>query len=203
MGNEGHTAGSGHGLGSEADSGSGSGSGAGHSSGHGPAPSSGLGSGPGAAAVLAAIRARLGEVGADWREVLHAPTRTSAESAVARGEPLEIGAKALVLKLDERFVLLVLSAARQLDSGALRRALGAKKSRFATAQELLDLTGLVPGSVPPFGPPVLDLPLFADRSLAGLERVAFNAGSLTHSMVLARPDWQRAAEPLVWIDASV
>lgn len=180
VGNEGHTAGPGHGLGSEPDS----------------------GSGPGAALVLAAIRSRLGEVAAAWREVQHAPTRTSAESAAARGEPLEIGAKALVLKVDERFVLLVLSAARQLDSGALRRALGAKKSRFATAQELLDLTGLVPGSVPPFGPPVLDLPLFADRSLAGLERVAFNAGSLTHSMVLARTDWQRAAEPLVWVDVT-
>ena len=37
--------------------------------------------------------------------------------------------------------------------------------RFADAAELLELTGLVPGSVPPFGPPVLPLELWADPAL--------------------------------------
>jgi prolyl-tRNA editing enzyme YbaK/EbsC (Cys-tRNA(Pro) deacylase) len=152
--------------------------------------------------VLGAIRGALAETGAPWREVEHGPTRTSEESARARGEPLEIGAKALLVKADERFVLLVLSAARKLDSRKLRAALGTRTTRFATAEELLELTGLVPGSVPPFGEPVLPLPLYVDRSLLANERVAFNAGSLTRSVIVARAAWQAAARPAEILDFS-
>jgi len=153
-------------------------------------------------AVLEAIRAALAATGATWREVEHAPTRTSEESARARGEPLEIGAKALLVKADERFVLLVLSAARKLDSKKLRAALGTRATRFATPEELLELTGLVPGSVPPFGEPILAAPLHVDRSVVANERVAFNAGSLTLSVIVARADWQAAARPQSVLDFS-
>jgi prolyl-tRNA editing enzyme YbaK/EbsC (Cys-tRNA(Pro) deacylase) len=156
----------------------------------------------GPTAVLEAIRAALSAAGATWREIEHEPTRTSEESARARGEPLEIGAKALLVKVDERFVLLVLSAARKLDSKKLRAALGARATRFATSEELLELTGLVPGSVPPFGEPILPLPLYVDRSVAANERVAFNAGSLTRSMIVAREAWQAAARPAQVLDFS-
>ena len=156
----------------------------------------------GANEVLEAIRAALSAAGASWREVEHEPTRTSEESARARGEPLEIGAKALLVKVDERFVLLVLSAARKLDSKKLRSALGARATRFATPDELLELTGLVPGSVPPFGEPVLPLPLYVDRSVVANDRVAFNAGALTRSMIVARADWQAAAHPAEILDFS-
>ncbi|MGC3968603.1 MAG: YbaK/EbsC family protein [Pirellulales bacterium] len=113
-----------------------------------------------------------------------------------RGEPLEVGAKALVVKVDETFRIFVLCADRQLDSGALKKHFGAKKTRFATADELRELTGLVPGSVPPFGPPVLPLELYADEEVGRrTERVAFNAGELTTSIVLAAADWERIAAP--------
>lgn len=152
--------------------------------------------------LLAAIRAALSATGATWREVEHEPTRTSEESARARGEPLEIGAKALLVKADERFVLLVLSAARKLDSKKLRAALGTRTTRFATPDELLELTGLVPGSVPPFGEPILPFALHVDHSVIENERVAFNAGSLTRSMIVARAAWQAAARPSSVLDFS-
>lgn len=145
--------------------------------------------------MLRSIRALLRERGIPFREVEHAPTRTSEESAAARGEELRVGGKAIVLKVDEEFRLFVLSAAAKLDSGAVRRRLGAKKSRFATPEELLALTGLVPGSVPPFGRPVLDLPLYADAAVGANERIAFNAGSLTSSIVMATADWLEVAKP--------
>lgn len=134
--------------------------------------------------------------GIDYRRVEHSPTRTSEESAAARGEPLENGAKALLIKVDDDFRLFVLCADRQLDSTALKRLLNAKKTRFATADELMDRTGLVPGSVPPFGEPILPLELFADEEVGRrTDRVAFNAGSLTTSLVLASADWERIAQP--------
>jgi Ala-tRNA(Pro) deacylase len=133
-----------------------------------------------------------------FREVQHEPTFTSEQSAAARGEPVEIGGKALVVKVDEVFHLFVLSAARVVDANAIRKHLGARRSRFATREELEQLTGLVPGCVPPFGRPILDLDLYADEALLHNERIAFNAGSLTHSIIMRLQDWVTVARPVVF-----
>ena len=65
--------------------------------------------------------------------------------------------------------------------------------RFATHEELLEKTGLVPGSLPPFGRPILPFPLHVDASTLANERIAFNAGSLTDSIVMGVDDYRRAA----------
>ena len=130
-----------------------------------------------------------------FREVHHAPTATSAESAQARGEDLRIGGKALVMRTDDSFALFVLPADRKAESGAIRRELQLRKLRFASREELLELTGLVPGSVPPFGRPVLPFPLYVDSSLQNNDRIAYNAGSLTDSMILGMADYLRVARP--------
>jgi len=143
--------------------------------------------------VLAAVRALLQGAGIAFAEKHHAPTFTSEESAAARGEPLEIGAKALVLKADERFLLAAMPANRKLDSAAVKQHLGCKKLRFASREELWELTGLVPGSVPPFGRPVLDLALYADPALMANEKVAFNAGTLTDSVIMPAAEYRRVA----------
>jgi Ala-tRNA(Pro) deacylase len=144
------------------------------------------------------IRKHLDGLGISYREIHHAPTPTSEESARARGEPLAVGGKALVLRLGNGiYTLFVFSAARRLDSGSVRKRFG-RGIRFATPEELLELTGLVPGSVPPFGSPILPMPLYADPSTLANDRIAFNAGSLTDSMVMASADWARAASPEVF-----
>ncbi len=130
-----------------------------------------------------------------FREVHHAPTATSEESAKARGEELRVGGKALVMRADEAYALFVLPADRKADSGAIRRELGIGKLRFATREELLELTGLVPGSVPPFGRPILPFPLYVDSAIQENDRIAFNAGSLTDSMIVAMADYLRLAKP--------
>jgi len=145
--------------------------------------------------VLSRIREWLTAQSVPFREVHHEPTRTSEESAKARGEPLQHGGKALLLKGDGDFSLFVLPADRQLDSHAIREHFGWKKLRFATPEELLQLTGLVPGSVPPFGPPILPFELTVDEQIPRNERIAFNAGSLTDSIILAVPDYLRVAQP--------
>ena len=128
----------------------------------------------------------------------HVPVRTSEQAAEARGEPLEIGGKALVIKVDGEFALFVLSAATRLEARAVKRHFGARDLRFASPDELMSLTGLVPGSVPPFGRPVLTLPLYADPSVFDNRRIAFNAGSLEDSLVMATSDYRRVAQPEVF-----
>jgi Ala-tRNA(Pro) deacylase len=148
--------------------------------------------------ILDAIRAMLNEAGAAYREVHHPPTLTSEDSARERGEDLRIGGKALLLKVNDTFRLFVLSAAKQLDSGAIKTRFSAKKTRFATPEELRELTGLVPGSVPPFGQPVLPFELYADESVVENEKIAFNAGSLTDSVIMLVRDYREIAKPEIF-----
>src|SRR5580693_2745780 len=148
--------------------------------------------------VLEKIRNWLTAEGVPFREVHHEPTRTSEDSARARGEELRVGGKALLIKVDEVFRLFILSADRKLDSAAIKKYFSAKKTRFATPEELQQLTGLVPGSVPPFGAPILPFPLYVDPSVFENEKIAFNAGSLTQSIVMATEDYRRLATPEVF-----
>jgi prolyl-tRNA editing enzyme YbaK/EbsC (Cys-tRNA(Pro) deacylase) len=143
--------------------------------------------------VLQSILSLLEDNAASYRRAAHEPTYTSEDSARVRGEPLAVGGKALIIKAAERHVLLVISAARRLDSAKLKRALGVKKTRFATTEELHDLTGLVPAAVPPFGEPILSLSLYVDASVLANERIAFNAGSLTDSIIMLVDDYRRIA----------
>ncbi len=142
---------------------------------------------------LEKIRTWLSENSIDFSELHHEPTRTSEDSARVRGESTEIGAKALLIKVDKEFALFVLSARLRADSRAIRNHLGARRTRFATADELEKLTGLVPGSVPPFGEPILPFRLYVDESIQRLERIAFNARSLTDSVFLSTQDYFRIA----------
>ena len=157
--------------------------------------------------IFEAIRDWLHRESVAFREVHHEPTRTSEESARARGEDLRVGGKALVIKVDADFRLFVLSADRKLDSTAIRKHFAARsgtktKTRFASPEELLELTGLVPGCVPPFGPPILPFPLYVDPSVFENQRIAFNAGSLTDSIIMGVDDYRRLAKPEVFTFAA-
>jgi prolyl-tRNA editing enzyme YbaK/EbsC (Cys-tRNA(Pro) deacylase) len=136
-----------------------------------------------------------------FKSLHHEVTPTSEDSARVRGEDLSTGGKALVLKHSEEsnnnaYALFVLSASRKLNTKSIKRELQSKNVRFATAQELAELTGgLVPGAVPPFGRPVIDLDLFVDTSIAENSVIAFNCGSLTDSVVMAVQDYLKIAAP--------
>jgi prolyl-tRNA editing enzyme YbaK/EbsC (Cys-tRNA(Pro) deacylase) len=144
---------------------------------------------------LQSILDMLADAKVDFRTIHHPPTRTSEESAVARGEELKTGGKALLLKLGTEFRLFVMPADHKLNSKVIKKELGFKKVRFATPDELMELTDLVPGSVPPFGEPILPFPLYADTSIASNEKIAFNAGSLTDSVIMQVSDYLRLAKP--------
>lgn len=142
-----------------------------------------------------AILAWLDSEKVPYRAVHHAPTFTSEESAAARGESINVGGKALLMKVGDNFRLFVISAALKADNAAIRTHFGVKKSRFASREELHEMTGLVPGCVPPFGEPILPFPLFVDESIPKNDRIAFNSGSLTDSVIMSMEDYLRIAKP--------
>lgn len=131
------------------------------------------------------------------RVIDHPPASDSASAASARGTPLEIGGKSLVMKLDRGigFAVLVVGGDRRIDNAALRRHLRVRRYRFATEAELQQITGLQPGCVPPFGRPVFDVPLFVDTDTASRPRIAFSLASHTRSVEMATADWLAVAKP--------
>lgn len=133
----------------------------------------------------------LSQAGLAYETIEHLPAITSAAAAQARGTQLHKGAKALLMQIKGRgFALFVLPANCSIDSAAVRRHLGVSRLRFARTGELLELTGLVPGCVPPFGEPLMPYPLFIDASFGEREdAMVFTAGRLDRSISLSVPDY--------------
>jgi Ala-tRNA(Pro) deacylase len=144
-------------------------------------------------AVTARPTAWLAGAGVAFRLLEHAPVRTSAEAAAVRGTALEAGAKALVVRADERPVHLVLPAHRRIDNARLRGVLGARRLRFVTPDELWALTGCVPGAVPPFGN-LFGLEVLVDEELTRCDQITFNAGSPAISITMRGADFIRLAD---------
>ena len=148
---------------------------------------------PARTAVTERLERWLRERGASFRLIEHAPVFTSEEAARVRGTPIEAGAKALVLRAEDRTVHVVLPGHRRVDNARLRAILGTRTLRFATPEELFALTGCVPGAVPPFGN-LFGLPVLVDEELTQREEIAFNAGSNTVSIVMRCADFLRLSD---------
>ncbi len=134
--------------------------------------------------------------GVEYNLLSHAVCRTSAESAEARaqaGFPNTIGAKALLLRMEfgnntAEYCLAVLPGPARLDSRALKKQIvSLKKFRFASSDEMLEICGVTPGAMPPFGHSVFPLlsRLFIDESLRDIKTIGFNVANFRtqHSYV--------------------
>ncbi len=146
------------------------------------------------------VEVLLTQHGTAFNVLRHEPVYTSEEAARVRGTPLSSGAKALVCKGDETFVMFVLPADRKLDSRAARQAKGWRKLRFASREEVRALTGLAPGSIPPLGS-LFHLPTLCDRRLGENEVINFNAGDHRISVSMRYADYLAVERPEVGLFA--
>jgi Ala-tRNA(Pro) deacylase len=142
------------------------------------------------------IKILLEEQNVEYKVIEHKKTPTSEESAKARGEPLKIGAKALLIKVKQGFMITIIPADRMLDTKALKKFIKSKSLRFASPQELKELTGLPKGAVPPFGS-LIGLDMVVDKSLFEEDFMAFNAGELTRSIKMKTVDYRRIVSPII------
>lgn len=139
-----------------------------------------------------------------WHEVfVHEPVRTSEEAARVRSDyTIEQGAKAIILRAkksqkDKFFVMLVLPGDKKFDALKVKEILGVKDIRFATVDEVINITeGIQPGGVPPFGN-LFKLPVYADPSLLENERIIFNAGDRRISVAMNSKDFITLVQPLL------
>ncbi|MEK6675184.1 MAG: YbaK/EbsC family protein [Planctomycetota bacterium] len=139
--------------------------------------------------------AALAKAGVTFRQLQHEAVFTSAQAATVRGTTLHSGAKALILNGDDRFVMVVLPADMALDSKAIRKHFAWSGLRFATEEEVLQLTGLRPGSIPPFGS-LLGLSTLCDERLSENAEINFNAASHTDSIAMSYEAYFKYESPI-------
>ena len=147
-----------------------------------------------AATVFDRLEALLHHQAVEFTVLRHEPVFTSEQAAAVRGTPVSSGAKALVLKAGDGFVLVVLPADRKLDSKKARDALGVKGLRFASKEEVMQLTGLEPGSIPPFGS-LFGLKTYCEPALAENPSINFNAGDHSVSVQMPYLEYVRVESP--------
>src|SRR5436305_9129103 len=140
------------------------------------------------ATVFDRLETFLRDAGIPFQVLRHEAVFTSEQAAAVRGTPLGSGAKALIVRAGDRFVLLVLPADRKLDNRKAKTALGVRDLRFATKEEVLEKTGLLPGSIPPFGS-LFDLPTYCDPALSEHASINFNAGDHSISVSMTCADY--------------
>ncbi|REJ90026.1 MAG: hypothetical protein DWQ35_17235 [Planctomycetota bacterium] len=129
-----------------------------------------------------------------YQVLCHAPVLTSEEAAQVRGTSLASGAKALICKADDDYLMVVMPADLRLASKSLRKLKGWKKLRFASADEVLEMTGLLTGSIPPFGS-LFGLTTLCDERLAAQDSINFNAGDRSISIGMAATDYLDTEQP--------
>jgi Ala-tRNA(Pro) deacylase len=148
--------------------------------------------------VFLCLEERLKSAGVAFKILDHSPVYTSAEAAAVRGVDLHSGAKALIVKVEAQFVMIVLPADFSLQTKAVKQAMNCKNLRFANAEEVLSLTSLTPGSIPPFGS-LFNLPTYCDTRLGDNASINFNAGMHTRSINLAYADYLAVEKPTVGV----
>jgi Ala-tRNA(Pro) deacylase len=129
--------------------------------------------------------------------VAHAPAYSAHGVATAVRLPDKTIAKTLMVRADDRHVMVVLPADHRLDDHALKVALGTKHISLVREEELSHLfPDCELGAMPPFGN-LYALPVFVDSSLTEDEEIVFNACTHTHAVRMRTSDYLRLVRPLI------
>lgn len=137
----------------------------------------------------------LGKNHIQYQSLEHEPTKTCADAARIRGTTPQQGAKALVCMADKKPIMIVLPCSRKLDVKQFKRVFMVKDLRFATPDEVTQLTGLEIGSIPPLGS-LFNLHTHLDLALASQKQIAFNAGDISRSVIMDYADYTRLENPV-------
>lgn len=126
----------------------------------------------------------------------HEPVHTSEEAAKVRGVPLESGAKALVLRSEGKFLMVVIAGDKKIDLKKVKEVIKSKRLSLATPEEALQVTHCTIGSIPPFGN-LFGIPVYIDISLTKSPIINFSAGRHDTSIAMSIADYQKVVKPVL------
>lgn len=138
--------------------------------------------------------------GAKFRVLEHPAEGRSDAVARLRGTAPGQGAKAMLCTVkpgDGKLLLAVLRGPDRLDFKRVAASMGARKASLASPGVAMSATACVMGAVPPFSFS-RDIAVVVDQALIDENaEIAFNAGRLDRSVVMAVEDYVRLAQPKV------
>ncbi|GED67819.1 cys-tRNA(pro)/cys-tRNA(cys) deacylase [Brevibacillus reuszeri] len=107
--------------------------------------------------------------------IFEEPLPTSEIAAQALG--VEVGqiAKSILFRAGEKYAMFVAAGDVRIHSKRVKAALGSGKTKMASPEEVVEVTGYQVGAVCPFALEV-DVPIFVDRSLQRFSHVYTAAG---------------------------
>lgn len=98
--------------------------------------------------------------------VRHGPVKSLAEAAAVRGlQPSQVIKTMVVRRAEDDYIFVLVPGDRVIDWAKLRGVLGQRRLSMPDADEALEVTGYVRGTITPFGSS-RELPVFFDERLA-------------------------------------
>jgi len=150
---------------------------------------------------LSDIKSLLDDAGVNYELTEHQPTYTSKQAEDIAGFPASCGAKSIVFKLDNKFVLVVVRGTNRADFNKLRKHFGVRKARLATPEEVLKVMGVRVGACYPF-PSIAGLSGVVDESLSKCEEITFSPGTAKHHVRIKWADYEKVTKPVL-IDIAI
>ncbi|MFX1512723.1 MAG: YbaK/EbsC family protein [Promethearchaeota archaeon] len=136
----------------------------------------------------------------DYTLYEHTPVYTCEQAAKIRGIPLSEGIKALLIKVNKRGFILVLTRADQrLNLKKIRQIEGGKKIRFARPEEVKDIAGCDVGCVHPF----INVKTYVDRILVETPHIEFNPARHDQTIRLNTKDLLSLLKSPIYHDISL
>jgi Cys-tRNA(Pro) deacylase len=131
----------------------------------------------------------------EFEETEHEAVYTSHKAAQVIGlEAEEAGVKSLILKTKEGAFILVLNPGnKKVDTKKIAQMEDTKSVYFASPEEVLKVTGIPIGSIPPFGHKA-KLKTYLNEELLDCEYLYFNPGSHTKTIKMPSKDLLRVLE---------
>jgi Ala-tRNA(Pro) deacylase len=129
--------------------------------------------------------------------ITHSAAYTAQEVAGSVHIPGKELAKTVMVKLDNKMAMAVISAPAKVNLDQLRQISGAGLAELATEEEFKNMfPDCEPGAMPPFGN-LYEMSVYVGEELSRDEEIAFNAGTHTELIRLAYKDFERLVKPKV------
>ncbi|HTZ40732.1 MAG TPA: YbaK/EbsC family protein [Syntrophales bacterium] len=143
--------------------------------------------------IYQAIKDLLQQLKISYDEIEHEPVSSCEESLTFRGQAGWSGAssKCILLKAKGKYYLLVTTAEKEIKARLFKKEFGTKDIRFANREELMEVTGCDPGSVPPFGHRDPSLSFYVDEDIFRAGHFMFNPAIPTKSFRVSIADLRR------------
>ena len=133
-----------------------------------------------------------------YTEIEHTESHTCEESKSLRDAAglTGAGSKNIVFHAKGKFYLVITLAEKSIKARNFKHEFGTKDIRFASQEEITPILDAIIGSIPPFGFPSEEIPVFVDAEIFDNEYFIFNPSVPTKSIRIATRDLKRVYDSL-------